>query len=293
MSIGVLAHLFGKSSYEHIASQVSRYGFSYVQLALWKAFEYPDFTKVGYLNTGLVREIKGAFDKHGVVVSTLACYLHLFLREENRRRNHLERFKELIRHAHSFGTNIIAVEVGKMPDGFVQEDWYTLKQSLLELIDEAEKHGVIIGIEPAHEHLIGDAKTLSNMLEEIPSSSLGVVLDPGNLLHDGNFLQQDEVIKEAFRLLGDRIVACHAKDRVLDNEGRIKTVPPGQGKLNYKLYMHLVEEYKPNADIIMEAAQPKEMLDSKAYVEGIRFQMQMEKRKSSEEHSSRTLDKQL
>ena len=267
MSIGVLAHLFGKQPYEMLAEEIGRAGFDHVQLALWKAIDSPDFNQAGRLSPGLARKIKRAFSNNGVSISVLACYLHLFERDERKRKNHLDRFKELLRYAPSFGTRVVAVEVGKMPAGFTQEDWSTLRASISELLEEAQKWGVIIGIEPANDHLIGDAKTLFNFLEEFPSTSLGVVLDPGNLLTADNFHQQDVVIREAFELLGDRIVACHAKDRVIINN-EIHTVPPGEGKMNYELYFQLLNQTKPGADIIMEAAStPVERQTSKRFLE--------------------------
>ncbi|TDL34263.1 sugar phosphate isomerase/epimerase [Jeotgalibacillus sp. S-D1] len=271
MSIGVLAHLFGKQPYEKLAAEIGQAGFDHVQLALWKAVESPDFNEAGKLSPGLARKIKDAFSKNGVSISVLACYLHLFERDEMKRKNHLERFKELLRYAPSFGTRVVAVEVGKMPAGFTQEDWTTLRASIHELLLEAEKWGVIIGIEPANDHLIGDAKTLHEFLFEFPATNLGVVLDPGNLLTADNLHNQDAVIQEAFELLGDRIVACHAKDRIMINN-EIQTASPGRGKMNYDLYFQLLNKMKPGVDIIMEAANtPEERKQSKRFLDEMIF----------------------
>ncbi|GGC84050.1 endonuclease [Thalassobacillus devorans] len=270
MSVGVLAHLFGKMPYKQLASKVGAKGFTHVQLALWKAFDDYDFTKPGKLSPGLALDIASEFRKQGVSISVLACYLHFYHRDEDIRRENIERFKELIRHARFFRAPIVAAEVGKVTGDETEEDWKILKESLEELVEEAEKWGVILGIEPANEHLIGTAESLQRMMEEIPSSNIGVVLDPGNLMTASNFSDQDEVIKEAFNLLGNRIVACHAKDRMIDSEGNIQTVVPGQGDLNYSLYMELLEQYKPQVQIVMEAAEEHQMLEAKDYIESNR-----------------------
>ncbi|RBW69719.1 sugar phosphate isomerase/epimerase family protein [Bacillus taeanensis] len=270
MSVGVLAHLFGKLPYKELAYKIGSYGFNHVQLALWKALNNYDFSKAGLLSPGLAEDIAEEFDKHDVSISVLACYLHLFERDEERRRENIERFKELLRYARCFGSHIIAAEVGKLPNNdFNEHDWITLKATIEELVEEAEKWGVYIGLEPANEHLIGTAASLNQMLSEVPSSHLGVVLDPGNLLTTENFYEQDRVIEEAFGLLGNRIVACHAKDRILGGNGQIQTVPPGQGQMNYPLYLKLLEQYKPQARIIMEAAKEHQMVDCKHYIEKI------------------------
>lgn len=270
MAIGVLAHLFGKLPYDQLAKKVSEKGFEYVQLAIWKAIDGYDFSKPGKLSPGLVRDIRKEFDKHGVSVSVLACYLHMFDRDEEKRKINMERFKELIRFAPQFGTTVVAAEVGKLPNSdFTNQDWQILKENLKDLLEEAEKWGVTLAIEPATGHMIGDAPTLYKMLQEIPSTNFGVVLDAGNLMTKDNFHQQDSIIKEAFELLGDRVVACHAKDRMII-DGEIETVAPGKGDLNYDLYLELAEKYKPHVDIIMEKATPDEMLECKFFVENKR-----------------------
>ncbi|SDJ77725.1 sugar phosphate isomerase/epimerase family protein [Sediminibacillus albus] len=266
MSIGVLAHLFGRLPYQQLAEQVGQAGFSHVQLALWKAVESPDFSSPGKLSPGLARNIRDSFKEQGVSISVLACYLHLFDRDKHKRQRNIERFKELIRYAPVFDCHIVAAEVGKMPDGFTDEDWETLQGSLQELTETAERWGVFIGIEPANDHLIGDAETLDRMLNQLSSDKIGVVLDPGNLLNENNFNRQQEVIKHAFNLLGKRVIACHAKDRII-REGKIVTVPPGQGQLDYQLYFRLLNKWKPETDIIMEAANtPEERLASKTFL---------------------------
>ncbi|WP_053219942.1 sugar phosphate isomerase/epimerase family protein [Virgibacillus senegalensis] len=267
MSIGVLAHLFGKQHWDQLAKKVDIEGFSHVQLALWKAFESPDFRKPGYLSPGLARSIKEAFKRRGISISVLACYLHLFERDPEKRQENLDRFKELIRYAPLFDCYVVAAEVGKMPGGFTTNDWKVLSESLAILTEEAEKHGVFIGIEPANDHLIGDADTLDNMLEQLPSSNIGAILDPGNLLTAENFHKQDDVIEQAFERLGTRILACHAKDRII-KDGQIITVPPGSGQLNYDFYFQLLQRYKPEADIIMEAANTTDQRNiSKTFLE--------------------------
>ncbi|SFJ50471.1 Sugar phosphate isomerase/epimerase [Halobacillus dabanensis] len=276
MSVGVLAHLFGKMSYKELAYKVGAKGFPHVQLALWKAFNDYDFNKPGRLSPGLVEDIAEEFEKHGVSISVLACYLHFFHEDVELRRENIDRFKELIRYARLFGAPMVAAEVGKIQSKEqTGDEWLIMKTALEELVEEAEKWGVYIGIEPANDHLIGTAQSLNWMLEEVPSSHIGVVLDPGNLVHETNFSNQDEVIKEAFDLLGPRIIAAHAKDRVIAEDGKIKTVVPGKGELNYELYLSLLEQYKPQMNIIMEAAKEHEMLEAKNFIEQTREQARL------------------
>ncbi|WP_338553010.1 sugar phosphate isomerase/epimerase [Paenibacillus sp. KS-LC4] len=271
MSVGVLAHLFGSLSYRELAEKVGAAGFGHIQLAMWKAIHDVDFNKPGKLTPGLAMSIAEELRKNGVSISILGCYLHFFERDEQKLRENIERFKELIRYARLLGAPMVAFETGTHPDGvYTEQDWRTLKSTVQELIEEAEKWGVFIGIEAASGHLIGTAAELHAFLQEIPSSHVGVVIDPGNLLTTENFARQDEVIEEAFALLGDRIIGAHAKDRKPDANGVLQTVPAGYGEMNYSLYMRLLNKYKPGVHIIMETASEEQMAFSKDYIERIR-----------------------
>lgn len=271
MSVGVLAHLMGCLPYRELAAKVGSYGFKHVQLALWKAISDVDFNQAGKLSPGLAQAIGEQFDRHGVSISVLGCYLHLFDRDEERRRHNIERFKELLRYAKFFGAPMVAAETGvNEGNDYNERDWQTMKETLKELVEEAEKWGIFIGLEAADGHLIGTAPELARMLDEVPSSMIGVVLDPGNLLNENNFAKQDEVIEEAFNLLGTRVIAAHAKDRKRSDDGLVTTVTAGWGEMNYELYMKRLNQYKPQVHIIMETAKEHEMARAKAYIEEIR-----------------------
>lgn len=271
MSVGVLAHLFGSLPYKELAPKVAENGFSHVQLALWKAISDVDFSKPGNISPGLANAIGEQFDRNGVSISVLGCYVHLFDRNEEQRRANVDRFKELLRYAKFFGAPMVAAETGRNEgNDYTDRDWSVMRSTVEELVEEAEKWGVFVGLEAANDHLIGTAPELARMLEEVPSSNIGVVLDPGNLLTADNFARQDEVIEEAFKLLGGKIIAAHAKDRILTDNGELVTVPAGFGNMNYELYMKLLNQYKPHVQIIMEEAKEHQMAQAKAYIDGIR-----------------------
>lgn len=270
MQVGILAHLLGQLPYEQLASKVADTGIRHVQLALWKAISGYDFTRPGCLSPGLAQSIGEAFDKQGVSISVLGCYVHLFDRDVEQRRVNRERFKELLRNARDFGCSIVAAETGGTWHGvYSDEEWNVLRETVEELVEEAEKVGVYVGLEAAGGHLIDTSLSLKCMLEEVPSSRLGVVLDPGNLLTADNFARQDDVIEGAFRLLGSRVVAGHAKDRFWGAGGQLLAGAAGTGEMNYKLYAKLIKQYCPNIPLIMEEALGEQIMDSKAFLEGL------------------------
>ncbi|MCS7463510.1 sugar phosphate isomerase/epimerase [Paenibacillus doosanensis] len=265
MSVGILAHNVGTLPYKELAAKVASYQFKYVQLALSKAISDVDCS-LGKLSPGLANNIAEAFDRNGVKIPVLGCYVSLIELDDAAFRRNVDRFKEHLRMARHFGTAIVATETG-VPDTD-QFDRYQarLKSAVEELAEEAEKWGVFIGLEAANRHLIGSAPQLAELIDEIPSSNIGVVIDPVNLMTQSNYENQHEVMQEAFRLLGSRVVSVHAKDMRVNENGKLETVSSGRGMLNYRMFMELVQQHKPQVHITLEGVQIEHMDLSRDYV---------------------------
>jgi L-ribulose-5-phosphate 3-epimerase len=267
MSIGILAHLCEKSTYDVLAEKVSSHGYDYVQLALWKAIEGYDFTRPGILSPGLANTIAEAFDKQGVKIPVLGCYIHLYSKDESTYQVNLKRFKEHLRHARHFGASVVAVETGKPEPGTTyEENWDRQLRAFQELTEEAEKWGGFIGVEPANGHLIDTPEKLVELWDAVPSPTIGALMDPCNLMTPDNFNYQDEVIHNAFRLVGERIVSLHAKDVKWGENGQLITTAPGSGQLNYPLYLELANQYKPLSYMTMEGLDQTQMSDAIQFI---------------------------
>ncbi|MBW4841579.1 MAG: sugar phosphate isomerase/epimerase [Paenibacillaceae bacterium] len=253
MSVGILAHLLGKQPFRELAAKVGAFDFSYVQLALSKAISDVDVS-LGKISPGLASEIGGTFADNQVRIAVLGCYASLIDLEEESYRHNVDRFKEHLRHARQFGAPIVATEVGKPADlSRLPEYWERLDHALEELVEEAERWGVTIGLEAAQGHLIDSPETMAQTLERFPSSCIGVVVDPCNLMNADNFIRQDEVIQTAFDLLGPRIVSAHAKDLRCGANCELIETAAGLGELNYPLFWKLLEQHKPRGFVTLEA----------------------------------------
>lgn len=259
MTVGILAHLLGKQPYASLAAGVAAAGFDYVQLALSKAIADIDFS-LGKLSPGLANEIGGAFARHGVGIAVLGCYASWIDLDDESWRHNVERFKEHLRHARHFGAPIVATEVG-MPEDRANDPkhWERLNRALAELVEEAERWGVTIGLEAAQGHLIDTAEKLAETIERFPSSCVGVVLDPCNIMNPGNFGEQEKVVRDAFRLLGPRIVSAHAKDLKRTPDGKLQETGAGSGEFRaYPLFWELLEREKPHCFVTLEAVSEAE-----------------------------------
>jgi sugar phosphate isomerase/epimerase len=271
MKIGVRAHDFGKLPVAELAAKVGAAGFSSIQLALAKAVADIDSAN-GKLSPGLANHIAETFDKNGVRIAVLGCYINPIHPDPAQRRKEIDRFKEHLRYARDFGTSLVATETGAIttyqtqyPDSYQEKAWSILKETVEELAETAEKYGVLATIEPAATLTIGSVEDMVRLLEEVPSENLGVLIDACNLMTQENISRQEEVMKQAFEQLAARTVLIHAKDITMDENGHKEYTGIGEGLLNYPAYVQLIRQYKPHIDISFEGVTESQMKSSLDY----------------------------
>lgn len=272
MSYGILAHTVGKWPLQQLTEKLSIYGLDFVQLALSKAISDID-TDLGKLSPGLANHIAEQFDRQGIRIGVLGCYINPIHPDPLQRRFDIDRFKEHIRFARDFGASIVATETGNLTTYLVQEPmrfkemgWELLKQAVEELAEEAEKWGIYVGLEPVSDHTLSSAERMQHLLKEIPSSQIGVVFDPCNLLKDIIPENQDKVIAEAFKAFGNRIVLAHLKDLKRDENNILQETKPGAGIFNISGFLNALNRHKPYVDISLEGISEGEIAEALQYV---------------------------
>jgi len=273
MRYGILAHNLGKTTCDELARRTGSYGFEFVQLALSKALTDLD-AGLGRLSPGLAHHVADTFARQGVKIAVLGCYINPIHPNMEERRHGIERFKEHLRYARDFGASVVATETGTIrsyleayPHHKEEDLWKQLRIVVEELAEEAEKWGVTVGIEPSGTEVIHSADLMHRMLEEVPSTNIGVVMDPCHLLQAHNIDRQHEVLQHAFRQLGHRIVLAHVKDMDFTPEGKKKYVRMGTGCVDYPFFMQLLQQYKPYSNVSFEGGiEPEDIPASIAHL---------------------------
>jgi L-ribulose-5-phosphate 3-epimerase len=270
MRLGVRAHDFGKLPVEELAGRIAGKGFSCVQLAPPKAIAGFD-TDLGRLSPGFACHVKEAFQRQHLQIAVLGCYINLADPDAGQRQRQLARFKEYLRHARDFGCSVVGTETGSVNPDFSfhpgnrgEEAFQTVLGSVREMVAEAERFGVFVGIEGVERYVISDPPRIRRLIDGIGSNNLQIIFDPVNLLSVENYRRQDAIITESFELFGDKIAILHAKDFVVEG-GSLRSVLSGQGMLNYGLLMDLIKARKPYINILMEDTHPETVED------GVRF----------------------
>lgn len=275
MAFGTLAHTLGKWPLKQLTEKLGTYDLDFVQLALSKAISDIDLGP-GKLSPGLANHIAEQFERNNIRIGVLGCYINPIHPDPVQRRYELERFKEHIRFARQLGTSIVATETGDW-NTYLKLDslrygdigWEILKASIEELTEEAEKWGVYIGIEPVYCHTISTSDKMKQLLEEVPSSHLGVVFDPCNLLDLTTIQKQDQIIADAFKNFGERIVLAHIKDVIFLDSVALQLVQVGSGIFNIAGFLDKLNQYKPFIDISIEGLNESNINEAVGYLKEI------------------------
>jgi L-ribulose-5-phosphate 3-epimerase len=267
LRIGVRAHDFGCLPAEELAAKIASHGMVCAQLALGKAIAGLDL-RPGILNPGLAFDIGQKFQHQGVQIAVLGCYVNPLYPDPPTRRSLLGLFKEHLRCARDFGNGLVALETGSMdseyrphPDNHSENAFQQSLASIAELVAEAEKFGVVVGIEAVSTHAVSTPQKMRRMLDSVASHNLQVVFDPVNLLTADNHEQQERIFQDSFNLFGDRIAIIHAKDYVIET-GAVKTAQIGKGWLRHDLVMKFALEQKPGISILLEETREDTAADS-------------------------------
>lgn len=257
--LGLRAHDLGSGTIEELANRLGKTNLKCIQLALPKAINNVSFEQ-GTFSPGLARQIRRTLEAKNIDVAILGCYINFMHPDLNERKKEFEKFKEHIHFAKEFGALIVGTESGSYnPDFSFNEKNHTEEAlaefivGLKELVKEAEKYGVIIGLEGVSKYVVNTPERMRQVLDIINSDNLKVILDPVNLLSNDNYKRQDEIVKKCFNLFGNDIMVIHAKDFTVENN-KIHEVAPGEGngKFNFKLLFQLLKKRKPYIEVLME-----------------------------------------
>ncbi|WP_342439648.1 sugar phosphate isomerase/epimerase family protein [Paenibacillus sp. FSL L8-0436] len=253
---GTLAHSAGCLPLQTLTSTLQAHDISFVQLALSKAIQDID-TSPGKLSPGLANYIGEQFDKAGIRIGVLGCYINPVHPDPVVRRAEIDRFKEHLQFARQFGAPMVATETGDLhtfkemePYRYEEIGWETLRTTVEELAEEAEKWGVFLGIEGVSTHTLSTPQKMRRLLDEVPSSSIGVVFDPCNWIGD-DVSRQDEIVDSAFSLLGDRMILAHLKD-IYREGNHVRHGKAGQGLFHTAEFLQKLQTFKPMIDVSLE-----------------------------------------
>lgn len=267
MKLGLRAHdvtIFDDIS--NLAKRLHELNFNYVQFA--PRASMPETTNHGEkINFGLANQVKQAFTKNDIQIAVLGCYVNMIHPDLAQRKVAMDTFKQYLTTARYFGGNLVGTETGSVDPNFnlttknYEPDVIRLAtQQIQELTTVAEKTGNLIGIEPGVNHPIHSIEVMAQVLKEVTSPNLQVIVDAGNLVSNEDQKISD-VIQKAIDTFGSKIYAFHVKDYVIEG-GRAKVVPVGEGIADLPKALQIIQQNQPEAFVILDETPQEHFLRS-------------------------------
>lgn len=219
MRVGIFAKTFEGNSPDQVLPAAATAGYAAVQynMACSGLPSLPD-----NIPTEVVQDIAVAAAKSQITIAALSGTYNMIHPDASIRVNGHERLANLASAAAGMKTNLITLCTGTRdpddqwrdhPENRSVAAWKDLFASMEVAVGIADKHDIFLGIEPELSNVVHSARTARQLLDEIKSPHLKIVLDPANLFETASLEEQRRLVAEAVDLLADSIVMGHAKDR--------------------------------------------------------------------------------
>lgn len=275
MNYGMRCHdICPKADIDTVLDTVKANGIDQIQLAFGKSFAGFDFS-AGHYSPGFAHMIAKKLKERGIHVAVLGCYINPTDPDEAKRRASVAKFIEHLKYAKILGADMVGTETGRystdfqvVPETYTEQCYSLLLKSMSEIVDAAERLGVIVGVEAVHDHTLYSPEMMKRFLTDIDSPNVEAILDPVNLIAAKDACRQDDVIGRALSLYGDRITMMHVKDfRMEDGEPKFEHI--GDGLFDYRKILSWAKHEKPYITMLLENSAPERYHSDVAYLQKI------------------------
>jgi sugar phosphate isomerase/epimerase len=244
MEIGIFAKTFARSSLAGTLDAVLATGLRVVQFNMACAGlpSMPD-TIPRELTVSIRREL-AARDMRMAAVSGTFNVIHP---DHAARADGMWRLGVLAAACHAMGTSIITLSTGTRdpldmwcahPENASPAAWQELLEAMRQIAAIGAEFGVTMAFEPEVSNVVDSARKARQLLDELGSPHVKVMMDGANLFHAGELPAMASILDEAFALLSPDIALAHAKD--LSQDGAAGHEAAGQGVLDYPRYLRLL-----------------------------------------------------
>jgi L-ribulose-5-phosphate 3-epimerase len=189
------------------------------------------------------REIRHLLRSHNLEASALGCPLRRGLDVLENQEGRIDHVRTVMSLAFDLGPRAVVIEPGRI-EGDAQDPRLTiLHDALLTLGQQGDRVGTTLALETGLE----SGEALGAYLDRFDTGSLGVNLDPANLLTHGFDPYAGA------RALGRKVVHAHAKDVRQAGASRLaQEVPLGHGDIDWMLLFGILEEIDYRGWLVVE-----------------------------------------
>ena len=292
MRLGIFAKIFVRPTLAETLDAVVAHGLDCVQFNFACA-GLPSLPEK--ISPALAAEIGRAMSLRQLNMAAVSGTFNMIDPDRARRQEGLRRLSEIAASCAAIGSPLVTLCTGTRdaqdmwrhhPENESPEAWREMLESMARAVEIADKYNVFLGIEPETANVVSSAKKARRLLDEMKSPRLKIVMDASNLFHPGDARKKEDILSEAFDLLGPDMVLAHAKD--FRDTGKMEYLAPGKGELPWGHYMQLLRRTGFDGPVVMHSLpeadvdesvtflkeKMKETGSSKFLLDGIRFHFQ-------------------
>jgi sugar phosphate isomerase/epimerase len=244
MRVGIFAKTFALIGAEPVLNAVRQAGYETCQLnmACLGLASMPD-----EISEAQTRGIAAASQATGVSIAAVSGTYNMIHPDPQARSDGLRRLGVMIAAARAMGTGHVTLCTGTRdpddqwrfhPNNESPSAWRDLITEMNKAARMAETHGIDLGIEPELANVVSSAAKARQLIDQIASPRLRIVLDPANLFEQATTQEARGIVARAVDLLSDRIAMAHAKDR--DANGQF--VAAGKGIIDFPHFLNTLRQ---------------------------------------------------
>jgi sugar phosphate isomerase/epimerase len=239
MQLGIFAKTFEGKSAAEVLPQVKAAGFATAQYNM-ACSGLPSLP--GEIEDGVVAVISDAVKESGVSLCALSATYNMIHPDPLVREKGHGALRALAKAASQLAIPLLTLCTGTRdphdqwrwhPGNDGQDAWRDLLRSMERAIAIADEFGVELGIEPELANVVSSAAKAKQLIGDMKSARLRIVLDPANLFEIATQGEQRRTVSYAIDLLTGHIAMAHAKDRAADGA----FVAAGKGVLDYPHFL--------------------------------------------------------
>ena len=225
---------------------VAGWGVGGVHISASGPFAVEELDKAG--RKALVERVRSL----GMEISAIMCWGgQVDLCEEEDWEENVAWGKRLLELAADLECGIWGAHVGVMPWETDNAEWERMVRAMEQIAEHGEKVGAVIAIETGPEPPI----VIKRLIETVGSDHIRVNYDPANLViwpsllairhgeqYDKDFALEHYQPVEGAQVLGPYVAHTHAKDALVDDDGKYLEVPLGTGWIDWPQYLSNLTE---------------------------------------------------
>ena len=253
MNPGIFDTVFERSPASESYSALAAAGFSCVQAHLpivgadpWSGEPF---------NLERVDALRQAADGANVRISALDGAFNMAHPDPDVREAGLRGIEQVIAAASRIGTRFVTLCTGTRERSSMwkwhaengsDNAWQDATATIRCALELAESREITLLVEPEPANIASSAPVARQLLDEMGSPFLKIVLDPANMVLSDRSRDPETVLAEGFDLLGPDIVFAHAKDLSVDNQ----FCAAGTGIVPWERYWEMLRGIGYDGDVI-------------------------------------------